>query len=337
MHTFTLNGRRWHEAYPHFLAPDISRISGLITSSLTQATRVCMCVCARVCVKCSVWHMQIYVCECLSTFNEAPQTGLIEPLVHHWTPHSSDAGQCAPPLRTTEGQTLLIRWQKQMHLFQTHQTLKTQSDEHWSQMVCCEFVDFCTFRCMSLPILMLGCMCLLCVCLCMCRFNSVCERVRALWGQWEVQCVRGLGARALWFHSLAAWRISSPVSQCWAHAEQGEPRQENLCWCQQWKHHNPSTTSHNICQTAVCPFFLSLPSFSSFSPNISILTDIRFWNLEFVLVRGFTLPVACCLYGDFGNTALYWSPLGLGKFGGVFKGAIHTFFFPWGPVYGKLK
>lgn len=95
----------------------------------------------------------------------------------------------------------------------------------------------------------------------------VCKQGRKLWGQRGVQCVRGLRARALWFHSLAALRISSPVSQCWAHAGQGEPRQENLCWCQQWKHHHPSTTSHNICQTAVCPFF-SLALRSLLSPRI---------------------------------------------------------------------
>lgn len=60
------------------------------------------------------------------------------------------------------------------------------------------------------------------------------------------------------------------------------------------------------------------PSFSSFSLNISILTDVRFWNLKSMLARGFTLHMACCLCGDFGNTALYWSPQGLGQFGGVF-------------------
>lgn len=73
---------------------------------------------------------------------------------------------------------------------------------------------------------------------------------------------------ALWFLSLAAQRISSPVSQFWAHAGQGESSQENLCWCQQWKHHHPSSTSHNICQTAVCPFFLSLSTSSLLSPRI---------------------------------------------------------------------
>lgn len=67
------------------------------------------------------------------------------------------------------------------------------------------------------------------------------ENRREWWGQGRVQCVRGLGATALWFLSLVARRISSPVSQCWAHAGQGEPRQENLCWCQQRKQHHPST------------------------------------------------------------------------------------------------
>lgn len=248
---------------------DIRAIYIIINSS-----RTCEHVCARTHVQYDT-HRSVRVCVCLSSFNEAPQTGLIEPLVCRWTPHGSDAGQCVPPPRATRGQTLLIRWHKQMHCSQRDQTPKAQSEEQGSQMVLFTCGLVCARITVSCWTVWLLCM-WVCVCVCVCVGEGEGERTRALWGQRGVQCVRGLRALGLWFLSLAAWRISSPVSQCWAHAGQGEPRQENLCWCQQWKHHHPSTTSHNICQTAVCPFFLSLHLFSSFPPNISILTDVRF-------------------------------------------------------------
>lgn len=121
--------------------------------------------------------------------------------------------------------------------------------------------------------------------MCVCEVGRERERERgqqhkALWGQWGVQCVRGLGATALWFHSPAAQRISFPVSQCWAHAGQVEPRQENLCWCQQWKHYHPFNTSHNICQTAVCPFFLSPSVILFFRSEYSHSYRCAFWKSQ---------------------------------------------------------
>lgn len=48
-------------------------------------------------------------------------------------------------MRATVGQAL-IRWQKQMQCFQIDHTPKTQSDEHWSQMVL-KTVYMCSFVC----------------------------------------------------------------------------------------------------------------------------------------------------------------------------------------------
>ncbi len=144
----------------------------------------CVCVCAYML---SMTYTDQCVCECvcLSSFNEAPQTGLIEPFVHHWTPHSSDAGQYVPPPGAAQGQTLLIRWQKQMHRFQIDQTWKTQSDEQWSQMVL-KMVNMCGFVCTHLTvhhwrsrrvyvaIMRVAVHVTLCVCVCVC----VCVRTR---------------------------------------------------------------------------------------------------------------------------------------------------------------
>lgn len=60
---------------------------------------VSVCACA---YALSMAHTDLCMSVCLSSFNEAPQIRLIEPLVHHWTSHSSDPGQCAPPPRATE-------------------------------------------------------------------------------------------------------------------------------------------------------------------------------------------------------------------------------------------
>lgn len=172
----------------------------------------------------------------------------------------------------------------------------------------------------------------------LCLQRALGNRDRNLRGQWGVQCVRGLKAQALWFHSLADRRISSPVSQCWAHAGLGKVSQENLCWCQQWKHRHPSTALNNICQTAVCRFVLIFSAFSFISLNISILTDVHFWNLKSVLARGFTLHMACCLCRNFGNAALYLSPQGWGSFEGAFKGVSHTcIFLSYGPGYVNVN
>lgn len=259
MHTFTLRGCRWHEAYPHFLAPGISRISGLITSSLTQAARVCVCVRVCLCIR-AQYDMPrsvcVSVCVCQVLMRLLRQGSL-----NLWS--------------TTERLTVLMQTSvrhpqepnRDKHCLSDGGNRCTPSDRSgtedtkWWALIPNSLesgVCVCSFVCASLSISENVYVTIMFVSVHVTQSVCACGSRRELWGQRGVQCVRGLRAPALWFHSLAALRISSPVSQCWAHAGQREPRQENLCWCQQWKHHYPSTTSQNICQTAVCPFFLSL-------------------------------------------------------------------------------
>lgn len=286
-HSTLPHWHRWHEACPYFLAPGIWRLRQRFPPLIRDA-QVCIYTCMSV-------RCRVCVCE-----TRAHWTFGVDHLMSHNSEISTDQSPpkgesrdkfCLLPLPESSGGAQIT---SKFTMVWAHTALSEVFVQHASVHVA------------------------------MCVKER--ENRREWWGQWGVQCVRGLGATALWFLSLVAWRISSPVSQCWAHAGQGEPHQENLCWCQQWKHHHPSTTSHNICQTAVCPFFFlystcpppSLWIFPFLLNNVFFCLFCFFLKYWIWLARGFTLQMACFFCGDSGNTTLSWTLRGPAHFGTMF-------------------
>lgn len=285
---------------------------------------VSVCACA---YALSMAHTDLCMSVCLSSFNEAPQIRLIEPLVHHWTSHSSDAGQCAPPPRATELTNAAYQMVETDALSSARSGTK---DKKWwplipNRLESGVYVLFCLCQSDLEPPVDLGCsgyvssfvrVCYVCV--------SKVERcgVSKEFSVSEVSESRLFDSTPL---RLGEFPLQFPSAEPML-GKESRARKIYVDVSNENTTIPPPRLTIFVKQRSVRSF--SLPPFSSFSLNISILADVRFWKLKFMLARGFTLHMVCCLCRDFGNTALYWSPQGLGKFGGVFKGVIHTYFLP---------